>query len=123
MEHYKKVLWSDELRFTLYRLDLVSAWRTNPDRMYCTNSEIRQRWSYVVGCFFWYDKRPFIVIPSILNDEMYCTILDNHTLLTLGQFYGMEPCYFQDDNATCRVMRASIGWYGNNGIQQLDWPM
>ncbi|KAJ8892939.1 hypothetical protein PR048_005520 [Dryococelus australis] len=31
--------------------------------------------------------------------ESYCNILDNEMLPTLWHFYGMDPCYFQDDIA------------------------
>lgn len=40
----------------------------------------------------------------------------------LWQFYGVDPCYFQDDNATCHVTRDTISWYGDNRVQRLDWP-
>ncbi|KAJ8892574.1 hypothetical protein PR048_005155 [Dryococelus australis] len=53
------------------------------------------------------------------NMKAYCNILDNEILPTLRSFYGMDPCYFQDDNARCHVLRATMQWYAdNNGANQ-----
>lgn len=74
------------------------------------------------GCFSWYGTGPLVAIPGRLNAGTYCTILDDHALPTLWQFYGVDPCYFQDDNATCHVASSTMAWYGDNGVQRLDWP-
>lgn len=52
--------------------------------------------------------RTLIVIHGGLNAETY------------WQFYEMDPSYFQDDNATCRVARARMVWYGDIEVQRLD---
>ncbi|KAJ8865838.1 hypothetical protein PR048_033360 [Dryococelus australis] len=54
--------------------------------------------------------------------EAYCNILDNEMLPTLWRFYGMGPCYFQDDNARCHVSKATMQWYADNNVRRLDWP-
>ncbi|KAJ8866800.1 hypothetical protein PR048_032661, partial [Dryococelus australis] len=51
----------------------------------------------VWGFFMAFDQGPFV--RSIMNTETYCNILDNEMLPTLWRFYGMDPCYFQYDNA------------------------
>lgn len=87
-------------------LGFASAWKTHPARMYCANCEVSWRWGYAVGYFALYGMEPLVAIPGRLNAETYCTNFDNHALPMLWQFYGMDPCYFQDDNAVCHVARA-----------------
>lgn len=73
------------------------------------------------GCFFLYDMGTLIANRDRLNAETYCTLLDNHVLPTLWQFYEVYPSYFQDVNATCHVARTTMAWYGDIEVQRLDW--
>ncbi|KAJ8871622.1 hypothetical protein PR048_027949 [Dryococelus australis] len=57
---------------------------------------------------------PLMLIRGSINTEAYCNILDNEMLPTLWRFYGMDPSYFQDDNARCHVSRATMQWYTDN---------
>ncbi|GIY78347.1 transposable element tcb1 transposase [Caerostris darwini] len=57
----------------------------------------------------------------MLNADGYCTILDDNVLPTLWQFYGLDPCYFEDDNASCHVSTLTKAWYGANGVHRMDW--
>ncbi|KAJ8888890.1 hypothetical protein PR048_008384 [Dryococelus australis] len=36
-----------------------------------------------------------------------------------ARFYGMDPRYFQDDNARCHVSSATMRWYADNPIEHL----
>ena len=76
----------------------------------------------VWGCFSWYGLGPIIPIHGKLNADSYSTILENNVLPTLWQFYGLNHCYFQDDNASCHVAKSTMDWYGDNGVKRLDWP-
>ncbi|KAJ8878244.1 hypothetical protein PR048_018821 [Dryococelus australis] len=71
-------------------------------------------WAFGVG--------PLVFVRGSMITEVYCNILDNEMLPTLWRFYGMDPCYLQDDNARCHVSRATMQWYADNNIRQLDWP-
>ncbi|KAJ8888429.1 hypothetical protein PR048_007919 [Dryococelus australis] len=66
--------------------------------------------------------RPLVFVRGSMNTEAYCNILDNEMLSTLWRFYGMDQCYFQDDNARCHVSRATMQWYADNNVRRLDWP-
>ncbi|KAJ8875985.1 hypothetical protein PR048_023893 [Dryococelus australis] len=65
---------------------------------------------------------PLVFVRGNMNTEAYCIILDNEILPTLRRIFGMDPCYFQDDNARCHVARATMQWYADNNVGRLDWP-
>ncbi|KAJ8895023.1 hypothetical protein PR048_000332 [Dryococelus australis] len=70
-----------------------------------------------------YESRPLVFVRGSMNTDAYCNILDNEMLPTLWRFYGMDPCYFQDDNARCHVSRTTMQWYADNNVRRLDWPV
>ncbi|KAJ8866799.1 hypothetical protein PR048_032660 [Dryococelus australis] len=73
-------------------------------------------------CFTVFGVGPLVFVRGNMNTEAYCNILDNEMLPTLWRFYGMDPCYFQDDNARWHVSRATMQWYADNNVRRLDWP-
>ncbi|KAJ8893198.1 hypothetical protein PR048_005784 [Dryococelus australis] len=66
-------------------------------------------------CFTAFGAGPLIFVRGSMNTEAYCSILDNEMLPTLWHFYGMDPCYFQDDNARCH-------WFADSNVRRLDGP-
>ncbi|KAJ8879843.1 hypothetical protein PR048_020460 [Dryococelus australis] len=73
-------------------------------------------------CFTAFGVGPLVFVRGSMNTEAYCNILGNEMLSTLWRFYGMDPCYFQDDNASCHVSRATMQWHADNNVRRLDWP-
>ncbi|KAJ8891938.1 hypothetical protein PR048_004497 [Dryococelus australis] len=73
-------------------------------------------------CFTAFGVGPLVFVHGSMNTEANCNILDNEMLPTLWRFYGMDPCYFQDDNARCHVSRATMQWYADNNVRRMDWP-
>ncbi|KAJ8887996.1 hypothetical protein PR048_007481 [Dryococelus australis] len=73
-------------------------------------------------CFTAFGVGPLVFVRGSMNTEAYCNILDNEMLPKLWRFYGMDPCYFQDDNVRCHVSRATMQWYADNNVRRLDWP-
>ncbi|KAJ8887880.1 hypothetical protein PR048_007364 [Dryococelus australis] len=73
-------------------------------------------------CFTAFGVGSLVFVRGSMNTGAYCNILDNEMLPTLWRYYGMDPCYFQDDNARCHVSRATMQWYADNNVRRLDWP-
>ncbi|KAJ8876178.1 hypothetical protein PR048_024087 [Dryococelus australis] len=73
-------------------------------------------------CFTAFGVGPLVLVRGSMNTEASCNILDNEMLPALWRFYGIDPCYFQDDNARCPVSRATVQWYADNNVRRLDWP-
>ncbi|KAJ8876786.1 hypothetical protein PR048_021233 [Dryococelus australis] len=83
---------------------------------------LRQFSTPVDLCFSAFGVGPLVFVRGSMNTEAYCNILDKEMLPTLWRFYGMDPCYFQDDNTRCQVSRATMQWYVDNNVRRLDWP-
>ncbi|KAJ8872520.1 hypothetical protein PR048_026126 [Dryococelus australis] len=73
-------------------------------------------------CFTAFGVGPLVFVRGNMNTQAYCNVLDNEMLPTLWRFYGMDPCYLQDDNAMCHVSMATMQWYADNNVRRLDWP-
>lgn len=39
----------------------------------------------------------------------------------MWQYYRLDSCYFQDDNANCFIARSTMDLYGDKGVNWLDW--
>ncbi|GFU17012.1 hypothetical protein TNCV_2479651 [Trichonephila clavipes] len=72
-------------------------------QMHCAYNKISGR-CMVLSCFSWYGLGPFILIHGELNANSYCTFQDNNEVPTLEQFYGLDQCYFQEDNASFMLL-------------------
>ncbi|KAJ8866854.1 hypothetical protein PR048_032715 [Dryococelus australis] len=85
-------------------------------------SDMRPVNTSVDMCFMAFGVGPLVFVRGSMNTEAYCNTLCNEMLPTLWRFYGMDPCYFQDDNARCHVSRATMQWYADSNVRRLDWP-
>lgn len=69
-----------------------------------------------------YRQELLVIIHGNLNTGAYRSILNDSVLFTLRQIYGLDPCHFHDGNASYRVMKSIMNWYGYNEINRLNWP-
>lgn len=127
VEDWKRVLWSDESRFTLFRSDgRVWVWRLPGERLLpeCIIPTVKFGGGGIMvwACFSWYGVGPVVKVEGTMRATDYTTILDNSVLPTLWQTYGLEPCLYQDDNARPHVAAHTLQWYAENNVERMQWP-
>ncbi|KAJ8876206.1 hypothetical protein PR048_024116 [Dryococelus australis] len=72
-------------------------------------------------CLTAFGVGPLVFVRGSMNTEAYCNILDNEMLPTLWRFYGLDPCYFQDDNARCHIVLVCTELRPKSIAQLMEW--
>lgn len=126
-EEWKKVMWSDESRFSIFSSDgRTWVWRMPGERYLkdCVVPTVKFGGGSVMvwGCFSWEGLGPLIKIRSTLCADGYKDILDNSALPALWQHFGNDHCLFQQDRAPCHTAMSIEAWFEEEKVKKLDWP-
>ena len=123
IEFWKKVIWSDESRFTLNFSDKPQLIRRPKDASlspkYIKPSLKFPKSIMVWGCFNSESTLSITLINGTLNSEKYINIIENN-LMTCKNFD--KETIFQQDNAPCHTSKKAKEWFEAKNIKTLKWP-
>src|SRR5581483_11071071 len=129
LNSWKKVVWSDESRFTLFQSDKkIHVWRLPKEShdVNCLVPTIKHGGGGIMmwGCFSWHGLGPLVRIDGRVNSERYIQeILGYHVVPFLERFEEEIGEYlFQQDNAPIHTSVRIRTFMEEMEIPQLPWP-
>ena len=120
---WRKVIFSDESRFTLDGPDgLSSYWRDvrRPGRWH-TSRRANGGGVMIWACFSYEGKSQLYFVEGNLDSSKYCTILEQ-TMLPFLENNHTNGAVFQQDNASCHVSEYTKKWFFDMDVNFMDWP-
>src|SRR5688572_29993593 len=127
-EQWKKVIWSDESRFTLFKSDgKTRVWRL-PKEKYdidCVVPTVKYGGGGVMvwGCFTWESLGPLVRAEGTINSQKYIDILNNNLIPFMeGLEEEVVEYEFQQDNATVHTSKLTMTFFDDSNINLMKWP-
>lgn len=127
-EQWKKILWSDETRISIFGSDGVRyvRRRTGEDCLpECTTATMKHPLSIMVwGCMSQDSVGRLQILNGSVNADKYIQEgLEPKVLPSAPDIFGDGmPYIFQQDGAPCHTAKKCIAWCKKNKVELLDWP-
>ena len=120
---WRKVVFSDESRFTLDGPDGYSAhWQ---DTRKCGRWRSSRRFGggsvMVWGAFSYRGKTELVFVDGNMDSSKYCSILDTNLIPFIGDVHP-RGAVFQQDNASCHTSEYTKEWFQDMEVSVMDWP-
>jgi len=125
-QQWARVVFSEEARFEVYRLDGRVRCRRRKEELYheaCIMPKVHSGGGGVTvwAAFHATGKTDLCVIQGNLNQAGYLAILQER-LLPFARAAFQDAFVFQDDNAPCHRARAVQDFLEREDINHLEWP-
>lgn len=125
MEHWCKVLFSDEARFQLHSSRKVRVWRTPTEKFLpaCLQSTTQGGGGSVMvwGCMSAKGVGILRLISGSMNTTEYVSTMNENMLPSADKLH-QRYFVFQQDNAPCHKSRVTQQWFESKDIPVLEWP-
>ena len=126
LEHWKKVLWSDESSFKVFDRKVEVLVRRKVGERYekkCVKTSVQGGGGSVMvwGCFGYPGIGELFFCQGNVKKEQYLQILNTAMLPSAERLYS-GYCRFQQDNAPIHTAHVVTEWFKDKGIIPLDWP-
>nr|KAF6360105.1 hypothetical protein mMyoMyo1_011063 [Myotis myotis] len=129
VEHWKKVMWSDESCFQLHPADgRVRIWGKQHESMHptCISTTLQAGGGSVMvwGMFSWHDLGPLIHVEQRPNSTTYLSIIADQVHPIMLMAYPNGDGFFQQDNALCHGAHNVQEWFQEHegDFTLLRWP-
>ena len=121
---WSQVIWGDESRFQMYRVDDCMRVRQLPGERFqhdCQAARVQARGGsvHVWGAFHTGAKSPLVLLDRNIPDMVNLDILRDTLVPFARQHFGDNICY-QNDNATTRLSRVVIDYLQQEDISKMD---
>lgn len=126
-EKWRNILWSDESKIVLFGGKGSRSYVRRPPK-----SEYRPRFTcktikhggtsiMVWACFSYYGVGPIHCIKGIMDQHVYCEILET-VMLPYGEYEMPLLWVFQQDNDPKHTSKKAQKWFQDNSIEVMHWP-
>lgn len=128
VEQWKKVMWSDETRISIFGSDGLRYVRRRPGEdclPECTTATMKHPLSIMVwGCMSRDAVGRLQVLEGTVNADKYIKdVLETKLLPSARDIFGDgEPFIFQQDGAPCHTAKKCIKWFKEKKVEVLEWP-
>ncbi|RYG97295.1 hypothetical protein EON65_53090 [archaeon] len=76
----------------------------------------------VWGCISTYGFHDLVLLDGTVDAKGYVTVLQQHLLPVIEQYFHGCPCIFQQDNAAVHTAHEVHEFFHAQHLQVLDWP-
>jgi transposase len=124
---WKKVIFSDESIISAYPLNTrhetwIKSTNLLDPRLLIPTVQGGGSRIMVWSCISKYGFHDMVHLENNVNSINYVEVLDQYLLPIIGEYFGSQPCIFQQDNASIHTAHVVQDFFESENIDVLQWP-